>query len=588
MWSCNDPKPVGNSATSSASANCATILGSAIDILQPERMGITSDQETASGLLNQWALVCANDYEDHGGPGESEMKLAATVLSQDEVKRLSDSKFKDDDCKHVRTCMMLRTMVDHATAFADSEVERVVNVFEYVVRNVQIPSEIKLAIPQSRYAAAVFGLGSAEDRAWLFADMLRQLRIDSVILRSQHDSTDEDTEQTRHTWLVGVVLEREVYLFDMRLGTPIPSPRDDGTTITVRSPATLKEVLADDDLLRRLDIDERRPYRLTAEQLKNPKVEIVGYHMLWAPRIGLLQSSLVGEHSTAVYDPLEDVGDSHGLVSRLVEAGEGIWTRDDITVWGHPEKSLREFAQLDLKTDVRWQFRWRSMEAPVPIQLDPESNKINVGTPQREMRKVRMMHVLGDYSQAIQRYTMMRIEDAIFRNPQIPIPPEKRIIQVFASSDSFYWSGVCQMEKGEFGVAANTFRQYLNYLEKLRTFKHARWSAPCRGLLAYCLAQNEQFTQAIEVLDAVDGADPHRDAFDLLIRRWGARAGVPPAAATSKAEPTSESSAAPKPNSDKKPPQPARGKDQAASAEATGDDAPVNAAKPSARSSEGL
>jgi len=91
------------------------------------------------------------------------------------------------------------------------------------------------------------GLGDSLDRARLFILLSRQLGLQAVLL-----AVEENNYFEPRPWLCGVLIQQKLYLFDTRLGLPVP--RLDGAGI-----ASLQEVLAEPAILRQLDLEEE-PY----------------------------------------------------------------------------------------------------------------------------------------------------------------------------------------------------------------------------------------------------------------------------------------------------------------------------------------
>ena len=135
-------------------------------------------------------------------------------------------------------------------------------VFDWVCRNVNLESDAPLdeseiedfaLIPDEQGAAAgvpglgyqrypwqtmLYGRGDYAERAKLMMLMLRQMEIDSVLL------TVGDTAKP---WAVAVSIGEDYYLFDTKLGLPIPGEK-------IGSFATLKMVRENPELLTALDL----------------------------------------------------------------------------------------------------------------------------------------------------------------------------------------------------------------------------------------------------------------------------------------------------------------------------------------------
>ena len=97
-------------------------------------------------------------------------------------------------------------------AAADTDLERATRLFFYVTRNIVLRSEEDSTLPLAPFGVAMFGEGNARDRAWLFINLLRDLRIDAVVLQAKESPKNV---------LVGGLLGGEVYLYDPELGLPV-------------------------------------------------------------------------------------------------------------------------------------------------------------------------------------------------------------------------------------------------------------------------------------------------------------------------------------------------------------------------------
>src|SRR5581483_11520074 len=85
--------------------------------------------------------------------------------------------------------------------------------------------------------------------------------------------------------LPGVLVDKEIYLFDSRLGLPVPGPGGKGTV-------TLTQLRQDPVLLSQFTVDGQHPYDITPEQVK--QAEVLWYCSLsaLAPRMKLLETLL--------------------------------------------------------------------------------------------------------------------------------------------------------------------------------------------------------------------------------------------------------------------------------------------------------
>ena len=148
------------------------------------------------------------------------------------------------------------------------QLRRVVKLFDWTVRNLQLDRQRWIDLPQDlitestgerireiRYAweNLTTGHATAEERARVFILLGRQLGIPIVALAIDEDDGPQ-------FWLTAAKIEDRLYLFDPRLGLPLPGP--DGAGV-----ASLQQVRQSPELLRQLDI-EAHTYPVRSEQLQ--------------------------------------------------------------------------------------------------------------------------------------------------------------------------------------------------------------------------------------------------------------------------------------------------------------------------------
>jgi len=177
------------------------------------------------------------------------------------------------------------------------------HLFDWTVRNIQLEPPLSAGDASPRRMARLpwetllLGEGTAIERSWVYVLLLRQQGIDAALLGLPQGSADDDGP-TAAVWAVGVLIDGEVYLFDLDLGLPVPAP--DGVTLAPDGgldirPATLAEAAADDAVLRRLDLDADSPYPVRAAELNEVTALIAASPAELSQRMALLESYLVGE-----------------------------------------------------------------------------------------------------------------------------------------------------------------------------------------------------------------------------------------------------------------------------------------------------
>src|SRR5205809_3540418 len=101
----------------------------------------------------------------------------------------------------------------------------------------------------------------------VFAALVQQLELDDCVIAIAGN------DGTPRPWLAGVLNRvkdgHEVYLFDCRLGLPVPGPKGSGI-------ATLAQLKSDPKLLDAFKVpDDACKYDVDAEQLKNTEILVM-------------------------------------------------------------------------------------------------------------------------------------------------------------------------------------------------------------------------------------------------------------------------------------------------------------------------
>jgi hypothetical protein len=120
-------------------------------------------------------------------------------------------------------------------------------------------------------------------RAWIFCLLARQAKCDVVMLAFENPQTSRFDP-----WACGAIIADQIYLFDTKLGLPIPLADDKGI-------ATLAQIQADDSLVRRLDLGEDMPYPANKEKLQRVVALIEVSDPALSKRMSLLEARLTGE-----------------------------------------------------------------------------------------------------------------------------------------------------------------------------------------------------------------------------------------------------------------------------------------------------
>lgn len=493
------PSQTGNGApTSAREDDCRRQLAATLDGLRPERLGVSVGIDAMTEDLNIWWTGCRP--ADGAVAPPDELDAVRKLLGADAARRAAADQFGPRDVGHIRTALLFRAIAQDIRQASERDVARAVAVFDFVVRQVALARDEQSSPALTPFEVLLFGRGTASDRAWVFAGILRSLGLDCILLRPR------DAANSRAAWLVGVIVQGEgVYLFDPALGLPIPAREQDANSPLVTRPATLADVREDDGLLRQLDVPGGPAYALTADELNRVEVQVIGDSCLWSPRMAEVQAVLPAEHAATLSEPLtgeSGAGADAGLLSRVEAAGGGgggLWAADDLTGWDYPESRSEAFyaAGGDRSETLRQQFPILSGHRIVKTRPDGKGGEIFVEVEaDRPLRYVRAMHLMRDFKAALVGYGPVRA----LRDPNV-------------SGDAIYWIGVCQNESGNYPAAVNTLKQYL------RDNLVGTWRAPARYVLALSEAAQGHYVEAAAALSAEPGGTPSPGE-SFLIRRW--------------------------------------------------------------------
>jgi hypothetical protein len=288
----------------------------------------------------------------------------------------------------------------------------------------------------------LFGRGTAEQRAWVFALLCRQLELDVVMLATKPPAQPADAPQTEQGearfWLPALVLGEELHLFDTRLGLAIPGADGQGV-------ATLKQVAEDDALLRQLDL-EGAPYPITADLLKDVTAYAVADWFDLSRRALQVEQKLTGD------DRLVLSADPSALAERLNKMPQ----IGQVRLWELPLATLRD--QLALLPPARR----REVYAFEPLATRPKLWKARMRHFQGrreggdEQTSTEPTDVINDHSESAQLYTdkSVRPTDREIARNQFN---DKRRVDNAAKLQATFWLGLLSFDDVKYDVAAHWF-----------------------------------------------------------------------------------------------------------------------------------
>lgn len=502
------PAPTGgeNSAAANAAggrtadAEIEDQLRSALYQLQPEHLNIDSRLDDAISVLNNWWE--AIEEARLKPTGISAAELPQQRLTPEMLNQLERNTFDSDDGRYIRACYLSRKISEQVGRDAPTEKERVLAIFEWVCRNVALRGADEINYPVSLYEALIIGRGLAEDRAVVLASILKQLRIDSVILRQKSETANREAP-----WLFGAVAGSEMYLFDLRLGLPVPVG-DAPAAQRLHTVATLSDVLAHPEWLNLLSPRSDQPYGLSLADRTALQIEAVSFVDGWSSRIWTVEQMLPAESLCVLYDAPSQFDALPGVFERIAAAIPEV-KAPDVGLWNYPEQRAAQFTKPSPAEVQALQMAISPMLCPV--EFEPPRNG---GTPQRveTMRhlRIRTDQLFGLRSSAVSQYITIR-------QLSVTPPPEPVFGPIYqrAADDAFFWSCVCKYENGDLESVS---KQLADYLKRYR--RSGQWAYEARSLLARTQHQLGAVDEALQTIRSQESDDPYREQHAILIKFW--------------------------------------------------------------------
>ena len=349
------PGTTGVTNAAQSSTECAGSLASAWDQVQPQRLGLSSYKATALAILNQWLSKCGQKQLQVLGDEESDLKRES--MSDAQMRRIVAQRFSDRDIEHLRDVIVFRELAIHLMDQANNDVDRLVAIFDHVVRNIDLIADNTDTPALTPFERLMLGQGTAADRAWIFAEILRQAQMDDAVIVLPATGEQNDA------WLLGAFADDQLLLFDPRLGLVIPSSDAEGKSDIPRKPASLEELAAEGEILGAFG----EGYPLKDDDFKSVRIRAIGESSFWSHRIQVLQAELAGERTVVVFDPFDDETDACQM-ARLSAAGGDLWSQEDVGIWEYPEQQMTAAELRDESLVSRVESMMGSFDVPLTIE----------------------------------------------------------------------------------------------------------------------------------------------------------------------------------------------------------------------------
>jgi hypothetical protein len=274
------------------------------------------------------ALQRVERHLDGDADGKKEIQARSAALRRlqdrlgldaDEVDQVSGTAFGKLDGHHVALCLHLRDVAESLDLQGLPPVRQAEEAFAWVVRQVALRAGADEVLWPPEAVLQV-GQGTGHERAMLFLALLQQLGADGID-GCMITLPGPEPGQDRY-WIPGVLVgegdKAEIYLFDTRLGVPVPGPGGKGV-------ATLRQVKANPELLASLSPDKEHPYDVTPAEAARAEVRLVLPLSALAPRLLYLEEQM------ARRDRVRLAVDPAALLERFEKAAGG-----KVGVWNRP------------------------------------------------------------------------------------------------------------------------------------------------------------------------------------------------------------------------------------------------------------
>lgn len=488
------------------SSLCESKLVKWIVSVDPERLQFNTDIESRIPELNRYWTTCGSTG---GEPIVSDLKPIEAAVQGDYRERVLSPSFGRRDVEHIRQSLLLSRMATRIGAAQKTDLDRALAALVLVSQQVEpLPAESSTVHPLTPFESLLLGQGTPSDRAWIFAEIVRQLHLDSVVFIADDAAIPP---------LVGVVIESEVYLFEPLTGLPVPAAGESQRKSLYREPATLKAVLADDSILRQLDL-EGLPCPWTAERLRAARVGLVGTSNTWAPRLAELQFQWPTAQMCVIYDGLGPSSDrKRGLVERVREVlGPLGDIGERIQVWEYPERQCALYDSLNSEAAPHMVPLVAVMSGPTSFAetSDPQTGKISVVLQRSKLslQQARVQHLLGHQIQAVAGYLpLLKVHLAspsiVNAEVQAALDQNRRV-----ADRATYWMAATQYEGNKLTACVGTLQSYA------KNFPLGEMGEAAAMRLSACLMKSQEYGPAAQILEGI-GPGPNLNRRKLLARR---------------------------------------------------------------------
>lgn len=392
---------------------------------------------------------------------------------------LENGGFPAWEVRLLQEAIWLRDIAAWAKKDGLTDVEIATQLFDWTVRNIQLEEPGDVPFINHPWQTLLYGRGSAEQRAWVFAELCRQQQLDVVMLSSPRG------EGQPGWWLPALVSESQLYLFDPELGLPLPGKMP-GTV------ATLAEFVAEPELLDQITVAGAAPYAVTADQFRQeggPQLTawIVASPLQLSRRAAALQRVLEGEDYVVLAADTRRAADALKTVPQVT----------DVRLWEY------QFASLVAENALPQQARQLAAlnflvfaQRPLLYKARVLHFQGNKELPPAERNDPLAQPDLG-HRQATSLYQdpLVRPSDKTLRE----LAPDKQVLYGISKADASYWLGLLSYDTGKYEIATEWLQN-----RTLDALPNGPWTSGARYNLARTREAMGDLPAAIALLEADD------------------------------------------------------------------------------------
>ncbi|WP_425398047.1 transglutaminase domain-containing protein [Aeoliella sp.] len=319
-----------------------------------------------------------------------------------------------------------RDIGNRVTEGQRDDVGRVDQLFDWLVRHVQLDDPDPNLPPYRPWQSLVHGHATAEGRAWVFAQLCREQDIPMVVLRVGGEQGP--------LWC-GALIDGQLRLYDPRLGLAIQN--------TAGETATLAEVIENPELLSELDLDDTS-YLPDGTKLDELEANIVAGPFALSRRAALLDLRLAGDDSLLLSVDADEL-------AKTLKETPGI---SSAVLWPYPYQVIANQLDLSRNTRVRatwefepfvhkpllWKARLLSFRGSRGQSID--ANRGNLQTAQHDLRDAGRAYLNGRVRPTDDEIAAIQSEDA-------------NRAWTAAKENATYWQGLLSYDRGDYDVSSS-------------------------------------------------------------------------------------------------------------------------------------